>query len=304
MLNQLKILLVGNGAREHAIAETIKRSPQRPILVTYAKVKNPGVFDLSDRYEIGDLMDFSHLQVFARRESPDFAIIGPDDPIGAGVADILAEIGIPSVAPKKSLARLESSKSFTRDLVERYKIPGNPIFRVFTGADGIREFMQELDGRFVVKADGLTGGKGVKVVGDHLQGIEDGFDYAQSCIASIGKVVIEEKLIGQEFSLMSFVDGYTVKDMIAIQDHKRAYEGDQGPNTGGMGTYSYPENLPFLNKQDLRDANNITRQVMEALGKECEESYKGIMYGGFIATKDGVRLIEYNARFGDPEAMN
>jgi phosphoribosylamine--glycine ligase len=303
-MSNLKILLIGNGAREHSIAEAVRRSPQNPELITYAKAKNPGIFRLSSQYEIGDLMDFEHLKRFASAQRCDFAIVGPDDPIGAGAVDALEEIGVKSMAPRKSLARLESSKSFTRDLLKKYNIPGNPKFKVFTSADGIKEFMEELDGQFVVKADGLMAGKGVKVVGDHLDGIDDGFNYAKECVASDGRVIIDEKLIGQEFSLMSFVDGRTVVDMPPVQDHKRAYEGDKGPNTGGMGTYSYPDNLPFLTSQDLKDAHDITVQTMKALEQECGSPFQGIMYGGFIVTKNGVKLIEYNARFGDPEAMN
>lgn len=317
----MKILLVGNGAREHAIAEAIKRSSKNPEIITFAKAKNPGIFALSSEYEIGDLMDFEHLKKYADGKGIDFVFVGPDDPIGAGVVDALEEIGIKSVAPKKSLARLESSKSFTRDLLRKYNIDGNPRFKVFhlsaLGPSGeifdgavkaveeyIKNFMNKLNGQFVVKADGLRAGKGVKVVGDHLQGIDDGVDYAMECLKEDGNVVVEEKFIGQEFSLMSFVDGKTVVDMPPIQDYKRAFEGDRGPNTGGMGTYSYPQCLPFLTKNDLDCAHNITVKVMKALEQECGEPFKGIMYGGFIITKSGVKVVEYNARFGDPEAMN
>lgn len=311
----MKILLIGNGAREHAIAEAIKRSSKNPEIITYAKAKNPGIFALSSEYEIGDLMDFEHLKKFAANKDIDFAIVGPDDPIGAGAVDALEEVGVKSVAPKKSLARLESSKSFTRDLLSKYNIDGNPKFRVFhlsaldDGAEKavkeyIKNFMNEVDGQFVVKADGLRAGKGVKVVGDHLQGIDDGVEYAMECLREDEHVVVEEKFIGQEFSLMSFVDGRTVIDMPSAQDHKRAFEGDKGPNTGGMGTYSYPECLPFLTQKDLDDAHNISVKTMKAMEEECGEPFRGIMYGGFIVTKSGVKLIEYNVRFGDPEAMN
>lgn len=311
----MKILLIGNGAREHAIAEAIKRSQKEIELITFAKAKNPGIFALSSEYEIGDIMDFEHLKSFAKDKNIDFAIVGPDDPIGEGAVDALEEVGIRSVAPKKSLARLEASKSFARDLLSKYNIDGNPKFRVFhlealnDGAEKavkeyIKNFMNEVGGQFVVKADGLCAGKGVKVVGDHLKGIDDGIEYAMECLREDEHVVVEEKFIGQEFSLMSFVDGRTVIDMPSVQDHKRAFDGDKGPNTGGMGTYSYPECLPFLTQKDLDDAHNISVKTMKALEEECGEPFKGIMYGGFIVTKNGVKLIEYNVRFGDPEAMN
>jgi len=306
----MKILVVGNGAREHVIAESLKKSRHDPDLIVYGNRINPGMQELSVDYRVGSIMDLKTIKTYAEEHKPDFAVVGPDDPIANGTADILETVGVKSLAPKKSLARLESSKSFTRNLLSKYEIPGNPDFRVFKKddvnvAEEIEKYITEnLEGEFVVKADGLCGGKGVKVVGDHLKNIKEGVIYAMECLLEDGFVIIEEKFIGQEFSLMSFVDGKIVVDMPAIQDHKRAYEGDKGPNTGGMGTYNYPGNLPFLTDQNLRDAHNITVKVMKALEVECGEFFKGIMYGGFIATKKGVKLIEYNARFGDPEAMN
>lgn len=301
-----RILLVGNGAREHVLAETLKHSPQGCELGVYAKAKNPGIFELATVYEVGSLSDLEALAKFAESFKPDFAVIGPDDPIADGAADALAVLDIPSVAPLKALARLESSKSFTRDLLAKYEIPGNPQFKVFTSEAGMKEFIeQSLEGNYVIKADGLMGGKGVKVSGEHLKTVEEGLVYALECLDSDGRVVIEEKFVGQEFSLLSFVDGKHVVDMPAVQDHKRAYEGDTGPNTGGMGTWSDANHsLPFLKESDIEEAHAITVKVAEALHQETGQFYKGVMYGGFIAVKDGVRLIEYNARFGDPEAMN
>lgn len=300
-----RILLIGNGAREHVIAETLKRSPQGCELGVFASAVNPGLEKLANVYHTADtLLNFEDLKKFATDFRPDFAFVGPDDPIAAGAADALLEVGVQSVAPLRDLARLESSKSFTRDLVAKYKIPGNPQFKVFNSPDGLRDYMEEL-GEYVVKADGLMGGKGVQVSGEHLQSYEDGVTFAVACIEKFGRVVVEEKFVGEEFSLMSFVDGTHVVDMPAVQDHKRAYEGDTGPNTGGMGTYSDANHsLPFLRPSDLEEAHEITVQVARALYEETGKPYKGIMYGGFMATKDGARLIEYNARFGDPEAMN
>lgn len=241
-----RILLVGNGAREHIIAETLKRSPQEVVLGVFGAAVNPGIQALAGEYQLGKLLDFEALKAFVTEFKPDFAVIGPDDPIGAGAADILLTLGIRSLAPLKSLARLESSKSFTRDLVEKYGIPGNPRYKVFPEPAGLREWMEALGGDYVVKADVLIGGKGVQVSGEHLKTIDEGVAYAEQCIARDGKVVVEEKFIGVEFSLMSFCDGTHVVDMPAVQDHKRAYEGDTGPNTGGMGTYSDANHsLPF-----------------------------------------------------------
>lgn len=298
-----KILLIGNGAREHVIGETLARFGAR--VYTYGKARNPGLAALSEGYEVGGLKDFDAMREFARKVEPDFAVVGPDDPIADGAADMLLELEIHSVAPLQTVARLESSKSFTRDLLEKYGIQGNPRFRVFYEETGMAGFLDELGEHFVVKADGLKGGKGVKVSGDHLADHKEALSYARECLSEAGRVVIEEKFMGQEFSLMSFCDGVSTVEMPAVQDHKRAFEGDKGPNTGGMGSYSDASHLlPFLTQKDIDDAAAITKQVAEALFKETGCEFKGIMYGGFIATADGVRLIEYNARFGDPEALN
>jgi len=300
-----KVLLIGNGAREHVMAEALTNSKHDVELYVIGKAKNPGIFALAHDYLVGDYLDLDLVREYAIKVRPDFAVIGPEDPIESGVVDMLMENEIHSASPLQTVGRLESSKSFTRDLLEKYQIEGNPKFKVFFDKRGLEEFFELLGDDFVVKADGLKGGKGVKVSGDHLNGKDEGLAYAEECLAEGGRVVIEEKLIGQEFSLMSFCDGENTAEMPAIQDHKRAYEGDKGPNTGGMGSYSNANHgLPFLRFEDIADAKTITKKVAKALFKDTWTHFKGVMYGGFIATKDGVRLIEYNARFGDPEAMN
>lgn len=301
-----KILLVGNGGREHVIAETLRKSSQEISIIVYGKAKNPGLAAISDRYEIGPLDKFDALIELAAEESPDFAFIGPDDPIADGAADALLKLGIHSVAPLQTVSRLESSKSFTRDLLNKYNIPGNPDFKVFLSFEEIEEYIKEqLNENFVVKADGLMGGKGVKVSQEHLKSVEEGLSYAKDCIEKFGRVVIEEKLIGEEFSLMCFCDGKTIVPMPVVQDHKRAYNGDTGPNTGGMGSYSDSTHiLPFLKPEDVAKAIEISQKTTRAIFEETGIEFKGIMYGGFIVTKNGVKLIEFNARFGDPEAMN
>jgi phosphoribosylamine--glycine ligase len=170
--------------------------------------------------------------------------------------------------------------------------------------DGVREFLEELND-YVIKADGLMGGKGVKVSGDHLKNIDEGFAYCKELIEKDFSFVIEEKFIGQEFSLMSFLDGKSATHMPVVQDHKRAFADDKGPNTGGMGAYSCSNHcLPFLLPEEVKYAQKINEEVMRALFMELGEEYKGILYGGFMATKNGIKVIEYNARFGDPEVMN
>jgi phosphoribosylamine--glycine ligase len=171
--------------------------------------------------------------------------------------------------------------------------------------DGVEDVLTRYEGRHVIKDDGLAGGKGVKVCGDHLLTMDDSLQFCSELVMLGHPFVVEEKVEGEEFSLMSFCDGKTLRHMPAVQDHKRAFVGDKGPNTGGMGTYTDADHsLPFLGKEDIVTAQEINEQVAGALKTQCGAPYKGILYGGFMATKEGVKLIEYNARFGDPEALN
>ncbi|MDD5751632.1 MAG: phosphoribosylamine--glycine ligase [Candidatus Peribacteraceae bacterium] len=304
----MKILLIASSAREHAIADALSRSPQHPEIIAICTTKNPGLKKLSTELHVGNILDFPWVMGIAKKAKPDLAIVGPDDPIGNGLADLLENAGIPTMAPRKSLARIESSKSFARDLLQKAVPDSVPKYRVFTSCEPkeLNTYIeQELQGNYVVKYDALRGGKGVKVSGEHLATVADGLQYARECIEEGGRVVIEEKLTGVEFSLLSFVSGAQVVDMPAIQDHKRAYAGDTGPNTGGMGTYTDADHsLPFLAASDLARAKEINRLTAKALLKECGAPFKGILYGGYIAVADGLRVIEFNARFGDPEALN
>ena len=298
------ILLVGNGAREHAIAEAIMRSPQKPRLFSFMKANNPGIASLSEKIKIGSYSDLDAITAFAKDNKIDFAVIGPEDPLNNGVVDALAKSGISAVGPTKSLARLETSKSFTRNLVSKYNILGNPQYKVFTSMDGVEVFLNKLEG-IVLKPDGLTGGKGVLVQGDHFSTKEEALKLCREILSGGSSLIVEEKFDGEEFSLQCLCDGKTVVGTPLVQDHKRRFDGDRGPNTGGMGSFSLPDHsMPFLKSSDIEAGLEITRQVAAALLKETGIPYKGVMYGGFIATNDGVKLLEYNARFGDPEAMN
>ena len=298
------ILLVGNGAREHAIAEAISRSDQNPRLFSYMKSNNPGIASLSQKTLLGGYADLAAITDFATKNKVEFAVIGPEDPLANGVADALKACGINTVGPSKTLARLETSKSFTRNLGNKYDIPGNPLYKIFTTDEGMEEFLAGLDG-IVIKPDGLTGGKGVLVQGDHFSTKDEALGLCRRILKDTASVLIEEKFDGEEFSLQCLCDGKTVVPTPLVQDHKRRFDSDRGPNTGGMGSYSLPDHtMPFLRPSDIEEGLEITRRVAAALLQETGEPYKGVMYGGFIATKDGARLLEYNARFGDPEAMN
>lgn len=305
--NQLRVAVVGYDGRTSAIMDTAQHS--RRII---GKVSRLSRGKMSENPAAGeDEIRLAIRTLEKRGEKPDIVVNGPEETLsfGKGVVDLLrSEFGIPCIGPTKQLAQLESSKAFTRRLLAKHNIPGNPEFRIFSATEigEIESYLQQL-GDFVVKPDGLTGGKGVKVFGEHLETITDAILYCRELFnTGHSWVVIEEKLDGEEFSLQSFCDGTHVKDMPVVQDHKRAYAGDTGPNTGGMGSYSCEDHsLPFLSPDELQQASNINKLVAEALRKDFpDDPYKGILYGGFIATRKGIRLIEYNARFGDPEALN
>ncbi len=300
-----KILVVGSGAREHAIVRALDRSPQDKEIFCLASNMNPGIAELCDEILIGNFNDPDFVVSYAKETDATLAIVGPENPLAAGIADALWDTGVKTVGPKKDLAQLETSKAFARNLLKEYDIPGGPKYQTFDAVGGVTDFLNELGENYVVKYDGLAGGKGVKVAGDHLHSHDEALAYCQELVDSDGEFVIEEKFVGEEFSLMSFCDGDNLKHMPAVQDHKRAYEGDTGPNTGGMGTYSDANHsLPFLTNNDISQALEINIQTARAIKDKFGVGYKGILYGGFMATASGVRLVEYNARFGDPEAMN
>lgn len=222
--------------------------------------------------------------------------------------DELEEQGVPCVGPKKELALIEGDKAFCKELMRNYGVGRVPKFGVFRDYRDAFRFIEEI-GDVAVKPAGLTGGKGVRVMGDHLRSLEDAKLYAKEVIENriggLEKVLIEEKLEGEEYTIQAFVDGKNLIPMPAVQDHKRAWEGDRGPNTGGMGSYSDKDHLlPFLSRGEYEESVKIMERTLDALRKEVGSSYKGILYGQFMLTKQGPCLIEYNCRFGDPENMN
>ena len=299
------ILVIGSGAREHAIVKALDRSSHPINIFCLASNMNPGIASLCSETLITNFNKTDVVLSYAIEKKISMAIIGPENPLENGLADVLWDSNIKVIGPKKHLAQIETSKAFARDLLKKHNIPGGPKYKIFQSLEGVKKILKELGDNYVVKYDGLAGGKGVKVSGDHLHSNDDALQYCKELITKKNQFVIEEKFIGQEFSLMSFCDGTILKHMPAVQDHKRAYENDKGPNTGGMGTYSDTNHsLPFLEKEDIRQAHEINKATAQALKHEFKEEYKGVLYGGFMATKEGVKLIEYNARFGDPEAMN
>ncbi|MFQ5405928.1 MAG: phosphoribosylamine--glycine ligase [Candidatus Micrarchaeia archaeon] len=305
-----KLLLVGNGAREHAIAQASCKN-SGVLLYAFMSARNPGIAKLCQKtggeHFIGNPKDGAAVSAWAKARGVELAVIGPDPVLAAGVSDALQEVGIPCAGPKKSAARIEWDKAFARDLMKKHGIPGCPEYGIFKEFKGASQLIDSL-GRVAVKPSGLTGGKGVKVVGQQLKDIKEAKDYAREVlmdnIGKLGCVVIEEFLEGEEFTLQGFVDGEKVVGMPAVQDHKLAFEGDTGPNTGGMGSYTDAGALlPFMTQEDYDASLDIMQKTVTALKKEGAE-YRGFLYGQFIITRDGIKVVEFNSRLGDPEAMN
>jgi phosphoribosylamine--glycine ligase len=300
----MNILIIGSGAREHILAHSLKQNETVRIFNIATHI-NPGLKPLCENISLIAFKDLSAIQDYAKAHKISMAWIGPEAPLEMGVADALWDINIPTIGPKKALAQLETSKGFTRELQKKYQLPGALNFRYFKNLEGAAEFLQVLGPEYVIKADGLMGGKGVKLSGEHLASHQEALEYCQEILDAGQGFVIEEKLIGAEFSLLCFADGKTLAPMPIAHDHKRAFNEDLGPNTGGMGVYTaYDGLLPFVEQNEVLEALNISIDTIKALQKECNDRYIGIVYGSFMATKNGVKLIEFNARFGDPEVIN
>lgn len=296
------VLLIGNGAREHAIAKQIVQSGGT--LYALMDKLNPGIARLSKEYYISSLTD---LTIVTALKKIDFAVVGPEKPLAEGLVDVLWEQhNIPSVGPTKKGAQLEGSKIYMRGVVQEAYPKANPQFFVCKNDTELAEGLEKLNNQVAVKPDSLTGGKGVKLSGTHLKTQEEVVSYAKEWIEKDGVVLLEELLVGMEFTLQAFVDGTHVQFMPLVKDYKRAYDGDKGPNTGSMGAVTCAtHNLPFLNDVLLQEAKQVLQKTVSYLRDRLQIVFKGVLYGQFILTEDNeVKLIEYNVRFGDPEALN
>lgn len=295
----MKVLIVGGGGREHAIAHSVAKSEK--VDKIYCTPGNAGIAALAECAPIG-AMEFDKIVAFAKEKEVDLVIVGMDDPLVGGLVDELEAAGIRAFGPKKNAAILEGSKAFSKDLMKKYNIP-TAAYENFESADEALAYLREkADFPIVLKADGLALGKGVLIC-NTLEEAEEGVKtiMLDKKFGSAGNtLVIEEFMTGREVSVLSFVDGKTIKTMTSAQDHKRAKDGDQGLNTGGMGTFS-PS--PFYTKEvDDFCEKYVYQATVDAMAAEGRE-FKGIIFFGLMLTEKGPRVLEYNARFGDPEAQ-
>lgn len=294
----MKVLIVGSGGREHAIASSVAKSPR--VEKIYCAPGNAGIGQIAECVDIG-VMDFDRLTDFARKEQIDLTIVAPDDPLVAGAVDAFESAGLRAFGPRKNAAILEGSKAFSKDLMKKYHIP-TAAYENFDNAEDALNYLETAKLPIVLKADGLALGKGVLICNtleEAKQGVQSIMLDKQFGSAG-NKLVIEEFMTGREVSVLSFVDGKTIKPMTSAQDHKRAKDGDQGLNTGGMGTFS-PS--PFYTEEvDRFCREHIYQKTVDAMAAEGRE-FKGIIFFGLMLTEDGPKVLEYNARFGDPEAQ-
>ena len=289
-----KVLIIGGGGREHAIAHALSKSPK--VEKIFAAPGNIGIAKLGNCVNIKET-DVEALVEFAKALEIDLTIVGPEKALALGIVDAFTAQGLKIFGPTQKATLIESSKSFAKDLMAKYNVP-TAYYHVFSEYNEALEFVKENSFPTVLKYDGLAAGKGV-VIANNLEEADEALkDMLLNGKFGHDRVVIEEYLEGPEFSFMAFVDNEKVYPLEMAQDHKRAYDNDLGPNTGGMGAYSP---LPFITEEDKEYAlNNIMIPVARAMVLE-NHSFKGVLYGGLMKTKDGIKVIEFNARFGDPE---
>ncbi len=290
----MKVLVVGSGGRCHAIVDALSRSSK--VTKIFCAKGNAGIAEQAECVDIKET-DVERLKAFAIENGVDLTVVGPEAALAVGIVDAFKEAGLKIFGPTKSAARIETSKEFAKQLMTKYDIP-TAGFETFTDYDKALEYVKTHSLPAVLKYDGLAAGKGV-VIAESMEEAEAALkDMLLDARFGEGKVVIEEYLTGPEFSFMCFVSGRDVYPMVLAQDHKRAYDGDQGPNTGGMGAYTP---LPFITEEDEKYAyEKILCATADAMVEEgCP--FTGVLYGGLMKTPSGVKVIEFNARFGDPE---
>ncbi len=295
----MNILVIGSGGREHTLAWKLAQSPKADKI--YALPGNPGMANVAMCVEGIAITDNASIVDFAQKHAIGLVVVGPEVPLTNGLVDAVTAAGIKAFGPTQAAAQIEGSKAFSKSLMKKYGIP-TAKYEVFTEAEAAREYIRKEGAPIVIKADGLAAGKGVIVAmteDEALQAVADIMEDKEFGNAG-SRVVIEEFMEGEEASLLCFTDGKTICPMISSQDHKRAYDGDKGPNTGGMGTYAPAPVMTDKMVQETYDKILLpTIQAMEKEGKP----YKGCLYAGLMITADGPKVVEFNARFGDPETQ-
>ena len=294
----MKVLIVGSGGREHAIAWKVSKSPL--VDKIYCAPGNAGIAQIAECVPIG-AMEFEKLADFAQEKGIDLTVIGMDEPLVGGIVDVFEERGLRVFGPRKDTAVIEGSKVFSKNLMQKYGIPTG-AYEIFSDADEAVKYLETSKYPIVVKADGLALGKGALICNnfEEAKGAVSTLMLEKQFGASGDRVVVEEFLIGREVSVLCFSDGTTIKTMTSAQDHKRAKDGDQGLNTGGMGTFSP---TPFYTKEvDEFCKKYVYQPTIDAMKQEGRD-FKGILFVGLILTEDGPKVLEYNARFGDPETQ-
>ena len=290
----MNVLVIGSGGREHAIVEAISRSPKAPKI--YAAPGNAGIAQLAECVAIKDT-EVDKLLVFAKANAIDLTVVGPEAALAAGVVDAFRAAGLKIFGPTKAAAEIEASKDFAKRLMVKYDVP-TAAYETFSDFDAALAYVKKGSLPTVLKYDGLAAGKGVVIATTMEEAEATLRDMLLDTRFGKGSVVIEEFLTGEEFSLMCFVAGNKICAMPVAQDHKRAYDNDEGPNTGGMGAYT---ELPFISEEDHAYAmENIMQRVADAMVAEGTP-FTGVLYGGLMKTPNGIKVIEFNARFGDPE---
>ena len=297
------VLVVGAGARECAIVRKLNESVHCPKIYCYGRHINPAIKSLVIDYKGSLDYKWEHVYDFCCQRGIEMVVIGPEVPLEEGLVDALESKGIKAIGPYKNLAFIETSKSYLRALMNSELLMNyQPKWKYFGGGSysmiDLFEWIEEL-GEYVVKLDGLCGGKGVKLSGEHIKGVSELLKFVGG-----ESFIVEEKLVGEEFTLMSFSDGNVLKHMPIVKDFKRRDENNLGPNTGGMGSISYPSIPPFLTEDDYETAKDLNYWVIREAQRKNGVFYKGVVYGSFMKTKEGIKIIEYNARFGDPECVN
>lgn len=294
----MRILVIGRGGREHAIVWALRKSDK--VKQLYCAPGNAGIAELAENVDIGE-MEFDKLVQFSCDNAIDLVVVGPDDPLAAGIVDAFEAAKVPVYGPRKNAAEIEGSKIFMKNLLKKYNIP-TARYETFTDYEAALAYLRSQPVPIVIKADGLAAGKGVTVcfTREEAEKALEETMVSKSFGAAGDKVVIEEFLEGQEMSILAFVDGETVRAMSPAQDHKPVFDGDKGPNTGGMGTYSP---LPHIPQSIIDDAiENIVKPTARAMVSEGRP-FRGVLFAGLMITKDGPKTIEFNARFGDPETQ-